>query len=57
VANGVLLPVVLICMILIVNNKEVMGEYVNKPMQNIFGWFTITVLIGLTIALFASAFF
>lgn len=57
VANGVLLPVVLICMILIVNNKEVMGEYVNKPMQNIFGWFTIVVLIGLTIALFASAFF
>jgi len=57
VANGVLLPVVLICMILIVNNKEVMGEYVNKPMQNIFGWFTIAVLIGLTIALFASSFF
>jgi len=57
VANGVLLPVVLICMILIVNNKEVMGEYVNKPMQNIFGWFTIAVLIGLTIALFVSSFF
>jgi len=57
VANGVLLPVVLICMILIVNNKEVMGEYVNKPLQNIFGWFTISVLIGLTIALFASSFF
>ncbi len=56
VANGVLLPVVLICMILIVNNKEVMGEYVNKPMQNIFGWFTITVLIGFTIALFVSSF-
>ena len=56
VANGVLLPVVLICMILIVNNNEVMGEYVNKPMQNIFGWFTITVLIGLTIALFVSSF-
>ncbi|MDR3651912.1 MAG: Nramp family divalent metal transporter [Paludibacter sp.] len=57
VANGVLLPVVLICMILIVNNKEVMGKYVNKPLQNIFGWFTISVLIGLTIALFASSFF
>jgi Mn2+/Fe2+ NRAMP family transporter len=56
VANGVLLPVVLICMILIVNNKEVMGEYVNKPLQNIFGWFTITVLIGLTVALFVSSF-
>ncbi len=57
VANGVLLPVVLICMILIVNNKEVMGEYINKPLQNIFGWFTIVVLIGLTAALFVSSFF
>jgi NRAMP (natural resistance-associated macrophage protein)-like metal ion transporter len=57
VANGVLLPVVLICMILIVNNKEVMGEYINKPLQNIFGWFTIAVLIGLTAALFVSSFF
>jgi Mn2+/Fe2+ NRAMP family transporter len=57
VANGVLLPVVLICMILIVNNKEVMGEYVNNRYQNIFGWFTIAVLIGLTIALFVSSFY
>jgi len=57
VANGLLLPVVLICMILIVNNKEVMGEHVNNRFQNIFGWFTISVLIGLTVTLFASSFF
>jgi len=57
VANGVLLPVVLICMILIVNNKEVMGKYVNNRIQNIFGWFTISVLIGLTLTLFVSSFF
>lgn len=57
VANGVLLPVVLICMILIVNNKEVMGNYVNNRLQNIFGWTTILVLIGLTLMLFVSSFF
>lgn len=57
VANGVLLPVVLICMILIVNNKEVMGVHVNNLYQNIFGWFTISVLIGLTFTLFVSSFF
>ena len=57
VANGILLPVVLICMILIVNNKEVMGKYVNNRYQNIFGWFTISVLIGLTVTLFVSSFF
>jgi len=56
VANGVLLPVVLVCMILIVNNKEVMGQYVNNRAQNIFGWTTISILIGLTITLFVTAF-
>jgi len=57
VANGVLLPVVLLCMILIVNNKEVMGTYVNNRFQNIIGWSTIIILIGLTITLFVSSFF
>jgi Mn2+/Fe2+ NRAMP family transporter len=57
VANGLLLPVVLLCMMLIVNNKEVMGSYVNKPWQNVIGWSTITILIGLTITLFGSSFF
>lgn len=56
VANGVLLPVVLVCMILIVNNKEVMGLYVNNRAQNIFGWTTISILIGLTLTLFVTSF-
>ena len=55
-ANGVLLPVVLICMILIVNNKEVMGKYVNKPLNNIIGWVTIVILIGLSLTLLVSSF-
>jgi Mn2+/Fe2+ NRAMP family transporter len=54
VVNGVLLPVVLVCMMLIVNNKEVMGEYINKKTGNIIGWSTVTILIGLTIALLVS---
>lgn len=57
VANGLLLPIVLVCMMLIVNNKEVMGNHVNKPWQNIIGWTTITVLIALTITLLVSSFF
>ena len=56
VANGVLLPVVLICMILIVNNKEVMGKYVNKPLNNIIAWTTIVILIGLSVTLLVSSF-
>jgi len=48
VINGMLLPVVLICMMLIVNNKEIMGEYVNNNFKNAVGWVTIIVLIILT---------
>jgi Mn2+ and Fe2+ transporters of the NRAMP family len=51
VINGMLLPVVLICMILLVNNKKIMGKYVNKPLNNIIGWGTITILIILSVVL------
>jgi Mn2+/Fe2+ NRAMP family transporter len=48
VLNGMLLPVVLICMILIVNRKKIMGEHVNKPAQNVISWITIVILISLS---------
>jgi len=51
VINGMLLPVVLVCMILLVNNKKIMGEYVNKPINNIIGWAAIIILIILSAAL------
>lgn len=49
--NGVLLPVVLICMMLLVNNKEIMGRYTNKRWMNIVGWTTIVVLVLLSVLL------
>lgn len=51
VINGLLLPIVLICMILLVNNKKIMGEYVNKPINNIIGWGAVITLIGLSATL------
>ena len=48
VINGLLLPVVLVCMILLVNNKKIMGAYVNKPFNNIVGWGTVIVLVVLS---------
>jgi NRAMP (natural resistance-associated macrophage protein)-like metal ion transporter len=51
VINGILLPVVLLSMILLVNNKKIMGVYVNKPFNNIIGWSAVVVLIGLSAAL------
>jgi NRAMP (natural resistance-associated macrophage protein)-like metal ion transporter len=57
VINGLLLPVVLICMILLVNNKKIMGQYVNKPANNIIGWSAIVVLITLSLTLLILPFF
>ena len=51
IINAMLLPVVLISMILMVNNKAIMGEYVNNKFQNWVGWTTVVVLIMLTIML------
>lgn len=57
VINGFLLPVVLICMILLVNNKRIMGKYVNKPLNNVIGWGTISILIGLSVLLLVMPLF
>ena len=51
VINGILLPVVLVSMILLINNKKIMGIYVNKPHQNIIGWSAVVVLTGLSLML------
>jgi Mn2+/Fe2+ NRAMP family transporter len=56
ILNGLLLPVVLICMILLVNNKKIMGKYINKPAQNIIGWSSIVILVGLSITLILMPF-
>jgi Mn2+/Fe2+ NRAMP family transporter len=51
VINGILLPVVLVSMILLINNKKIMGIYVNKPHQNIIGWTAVVVLVALSLTL------
>jgi Mn2+/Fe2+ NRAMP family transporter len=51
VLNGILLPVVLVSMILLINNKKIMGNYTNKPVQNIIGWGAVGVLVALSAAL------
>jgi Mn2+/Fe2+ NRAMP family transporter len=48
VVNGVVLPFVLIFMLLLINKKELMGEYVNKPLFNVVAWATTVIMIGLT---------
>ncbi len=49
VVNGAVLPFVLIFMLLLINKKELMGEYVNKRLFNIIAWATTVIMIGLTV--------
>jgi NRAMP (natural resistance-associated macrophage protein)-like metal ion transporter len=52
VVNGVVLPFVLIFMLLLINKKDLMGEYVNKPLFNVVAWATTAIMIVLTVAWF-----
>ena len=51
VVNGAVLPFVLIFMLLLVNKKELMGEFVNTTLFNVIAWTTTVVMIGLTMLL------
>jgi Mn2+/Fe2+ NRAMP family transporter len=53
VVNGVVLPFVLIFMLLLTNDRELMGDYVNGRRFNIVAWATVIVMIVLTIAMLA----
>ena len=53
---GVLCPVVLIFMIKLVNDKELMGENTNNKIQNFIAYFTIILIIVLTIIAFVGNF-
>ena len=52
VVNGIVLPFVLIFMLLLINKKELMGEYVNTRVFNAVAWLTTGVMIALTLAWF-----
>ncbi len=51
VIGGILLPFLLVFMMIIVNDKRIMGRHVNGRGANILGWGTIVVAIALTVAL------
>jgi len=57
VINGLLLPVVLIAIMKLVNNREVMGQYVNGPVYNIAAWLTVIVVTTLSVLYIVIALF
>lgn len=48
VVNGMLLPFLLIFMMVIVNDRRIMGRHVNSATNNVLAWTTIVVVISLT---------
>lgn len=54
--NGILLPVVLILMLKLINDKRIMGEHVNTRSRNVVAWALAIVVIVFTIMLVASTF-
>ena len=55
-ANAVFLPFVLIFMLLLINDKRLMGQYRNSKFFNIIAWSTVVIVIALTLALTITTF-
>jgi Mn2+/Fe2+ NRAMP family transporter len=51
VLNGRLLPFILIFMIILINKKALMKEWINPPAYNAVAWTTVIIVIGMTLAL------
>ena len=53
VINGVLLPVLLVCLVLIASDRHIMGKHANGRVWNALTWFTVVSVIVLTVIMFA----
>jgi len=57
VINGLLLPVILFAILRLVNNRELMGEYVNGPLYNVGAWLTAIIVTLLSLLLILATVF
>src|SRR3984885_2851765 len=55
VLNGIVLPFVLIFMLLLINKKELMGEYTNTRLFNVVAWATTVIVVALSLALMVAS--
>jgi NRAMP (natural resistance-associated macrophage protein)-like metal ion transporter len=56
VINGLLLPVVLVFILVLVNDRRVMGEHVNSRLYNIVCWLAVVVLTLISLAYVVALF-
>jgi len=55
--NGLLLPVILVVMLFLINDKRIMGRFTNGRVFNILSWVTTVILIVLALFLVFTTFF
>ena len=53
--NGILLPFVLIFMLLLINDREIMGARVNSAAYNLIAWGTAFLMVVLTLLLLVTS--
>lgn len=56
IVNGMLLPFILIFMLVLINKRKLMGEWVNGPWFNAVAWGLTVVMILLTVYLVGASF-
>jgi len=57
IINGMMLPLLLPLLILLANDKRIMGRYANSPLFNLFAGVVLVFLTAVTLAFLASIFF
>jgi len=57
IIGGMLLPLVLVIMIILCNDRRLMGRYVNGPIFNVVAWATTVIMTILTVLIIINALF
>ena len=55
--NGILLPVILVFILVLINDRRIMGKHVNSPAFNVLAWLTVVILTILALILVITTFF
>jgi NRAMP (natural resistance-associated macrophage protein)-like metal ion transporter len=56
VINGIVLPLILVFMLILINDKKMMGTRVNGLAYNVISWITVIILVGMGTAFLVSLF-
>jgi manganese transport protein len=55
-ANGLILPIIAVFLLLVMNRRDLLGDHVNGPVGNVAGGAVVLVATGLGLFNLASAF-